>query len=177
MRPTLVLFPLSLASAAWSVPVCSGSPGSFVATTWYASWHAQYLAVSDISWSKYTSVSYSFGYVLLLVLRTHPLMSTIPIDSPLRMLVLSHWKTQISSCFLNSSRQLIPVSVLGHASQDYLNLTDGTTQSVKALLTIGGWTGSKYFSSAVATPENRTAFADAVMGLVNQYGLDGVDFE
>lgn len=65
MRPTFILLPLSFASAAWGVPVCSTSAESrtYIATTWYASWHSQYLAVENISWSKYTSVAYSFACV------------------------------------------------------------------------------------------------------------------
>jgi len=50
-------------------------------------------------------------------------------------------------------------------------------QNVQAILSIGGWTGSMYYSSAVATPGNRTAFARAVMGVVQQYDLDGIEFE
>ena len=45
------------------------------------------------------------------------------------------------------------------------------------MLAVGGWGGSKYFSSAVATEANRTAFAKAIMGAVSQYGLDGIEFE
>ena len=52
-----------------------------------------------------------------------------------------------------------------------------TTQGVSAALTIGGWTGSQYFSSAVATASSRTKFVNAVLGLVSKYDLDGVDFE
>ena len=48
---------------------------------------------------------------------------------------------------------------------------------MKALLTIGGWTGSQYFSSAVATEVNRTAFVKTVLNLVDKYDLDGLDFE
>jgi chitinase len=50
-------------------------------------------------------------------------------------------------------------------------------QHVFAMLSIGGWTGSRFFSSAVATEANRTAFAKAVMAAVSQYNLDGVEFE
>jgi chitinase len=50
-------------------------------------------------------------------------------------------------------------------------------QHVLALLSVGGWTDSRYFSSAVATEANRTAFAKAVMAAVSQYNLDGVEFE
>lgn len=45
------------------------------------------------------------------------------------------------------------------------------------MLTIGGWTGSQYFSSAVATEANRTAFVKTVLSLVDKYDLDGLDFE
>ncbi|KAF8645648.1 hypothetical protein AX16_007668 [Volvariella volvacea WC 439] len=48
---------------------------------------------------------------------------------------------------------------------------------VSALLSLGGWTGSQYFSSAVATAESRTTFVNAVIGLVQQYNLDGIDFD
>ncbi|KAJ7885186.1 glycoside hydrolase family 18 protein [Mycena olivaceomarginata] len=48
---------------------------------------------------------------------------------------------------------------------------------VTALLSIGGWTGSQYYSTAVATSENRTAFVSAVLDLVSKYDLDGIDFD
>jgi chitinase len=48
---------------------------------------------------------------------------------------------------------------------------------VNASLSLGGWGGSQYFSSAVATPENRTAFTQAILNLVSTYDLDGIDFE
>ncbi|KAF4563788.1 hypothetical protein EYR36_003030 [Pleurotus pulmonarius] len=50
-------------------------------------------------------------------------------------------------------------------------------QGVSPSLSIGGWTGSIYFSSAVATPQNRSAFVKAVVGLANTYQLDGIDFD
>lgn len=50
-------------------------------------------------------------------------------------------------------------------------------QGVKASLSIGGWTGSQYFSTAVADETNRTAFVQTVLGLVTKYDLDGIDFE
>lgn len=45
------------------------------------------------------------------------------------------------------------------------------------MLTVGGWTGSQYYSTVVSTPENRDTFANAVLGLVSKYDLDGLDFE
>ncbi|KAM5540432.1 hypothetical protein V8D89_005890 [Ganoderma adspersum] len=44
-------------------------------------------------------------------------------------------------------------------------------------LSVGGWTGSKYFSSAVTTPENRAVFANNLLALYRQYNLDGIDLD
>ena len=50
-------------------------------------------------------------------------------------------------------------------------------QGVKALVSVGGWTGYLYFSSNVATAENRTAFVKTVVKLATDNNLDGIDFE
>lgn len=42
---------------------------------------------------------------------------------------------------------------------------------------MGGWTGSKYFSTNFATAANRTAFAQTCMDFINEYDLDGLDFD
>lgn len=47
---------------------------------------------------------------------------------------------------------------------------------VNASISIGGWTGSSYFSQAV-TPQNRSTFAGAILDIVTKYGFDGIDFE
>ncbi|KAK1975762.1 family 18 glycosyl hydrolase [Colletotrichum cereale] len=49
--------------------------------------------------------------------------------------------------------------------------------NVKALIAVGGWTGSRFFSSAVGSPENRTAFVKSCLDLVDKYNLDGLDFD
>ncbi|KAJ7141208.1 glycoside hydrolase superfamily [Mycena epipterygia] len=48
---------------------------------------------------------------------------------------------------------------------------------VKAGLSIGGWTGSQYYSSNVASASNRTAFVKSVTNLIKKYDLDLVDFD
>ncbi|KIY73978.1 glycoside hydrolase family 18 protein [Cylindrobasidium torrendii FP15055 ss-10] len=48
---------------------------------------------------------------------------------------------------------------------------------VKALVSIGGWTGSMYFSTAVGSAQNRTAFVDTVTKFAQEYQLDGLDFD
>lgn len=55
-------------------------------------------------------------------------------------------------------------------------VTQAKAHNVLASVSIGGWTGSQYFSSAV-TPANRSNFVDAVLAMVSQYNLDGCDFE
>lgn len=57
---------------------------------------------------------------------------------------------------------------------EFVKLAQGN--GTMASVSIGGWSGSGYFSSAV-TPANRTTFVNAVLGLVSNYSLDGVDFE
>jgi chitinase len=48
---------------------------------------------------------------------------------------------------------------------------------VAAILSVGGWTGSQYFSTAMGSAANRTAFVHAVLSLVKTYDLDGIDFD
>ncbi|KAF9528012.1 chitinase [Crepidotus variabilis] len=48
---------------------------------------------------------------------------------------------------------------------------------VKALASIGGWTGSPGFSFNLATPSNRTIFVKAVTNLAVKFKLDGLDFD
>jgi len=52
-----------------------------------------------------------------------------------------------------------------------------SSKNVSALVSVGGWTGSLYFSSSVATSENRTAFANALISFATNNSLDGLDFE
>lgn len=51
------------------------------------------------------------------------------------------------------------------------------SNGVSPLLAIGGWSGSQYSSTAVATEGSWTVFVQAVLDLVNKYGLDSMDFE
>lgn len=44
-------------------------------------------------------------------------------------------------------------------------------------ISIGGWTGSRYFSTAVGSAANRTKFINAITDIVAKYNLDGVDFD
>jgi chitinase len=74
--------------------------------------------------------------------------------------------------FVNHARN--HVSLAQHSLQSQI-LYFG--QNVVPMLSIGGYTGSRWFSSHVRTNENRTAFAKTVADVVHMYNFGGVDFE
>lgn len=47
----------------------------------------------------------------------------------------------------------------------------------KVKLSIGGWTGSKHFSSAVATVKKRKTFASNILAAYRTFNLDGIDLD
>ncbi|KAF8510382.1 glycoside hydrolase family 18 protein [Gautieria morchelliformis] len=51
------------------------------------------------------------------------------------------------------------------------------SNGVPASISVGGWTGSQYFSTAVATAQNRTAFVKTLSDFVAKWGFDGIDFD
>ncbi|RXW24650.1 hypothetical protein EST38_g1252 [Candolleomyces aberdarensis] len=51
------------------------------------------------------------------------------------------------------------------------------TAGTKVKLSIGGWTGSKYFSPAVSTAETRRTFAGNILSVYRTYDLDGIDID
>ncbi|KAF5353706.1 hypothetical protein D9758_008618 [Tetrapyrgos nigripes] len=48
---------------------------------------------------------------------------------------------------------------------------------VSAIVSVGGWTGSRFWSTAIGTAENRTTFVKTVTDFATQYNLDGLDFD
>ncbi|KAI0774197.1 glycoside hydrolase [Fomes fomentarius] len=57
-------------------------------------------------------------------------------------------------------------------------LVDRAHQSGKRVkLSVGGWTGSKYFSSAVADPQGRVTLANNLLTMYDRYRLDGIDID
>jgi chitinase len=49
--------------------------------------------------------------------------------------------------------------------------------ALKLLISVGGWTGSKYFSNAAATAAGRLRLADSAVVFLRDYGFDGVDLD
>ncbi|KAG8759170.1 hypothetical protein FRC12_009832, partial [Ceratobasidium sp. 428] len=59
--------------------------------------------------------------------------------------------------------------------KDFVSIAHANNCS--AAISVGGWDGSLYFSTAVATAENRTAFVKTLTNLVQDNNLDGLDFD
>lgn len=112
---------------------------STISTAWYTGWHAKDFPLSQVSWSKYTHLTYAFAL-------TTPDVNTLSLDA--------------------SDEQLLP---------QFVSLA--RQHRVKSSVSIGGWTGSRWFSHNVRTARNRTAFVKTVTSLAQNYSLDGLDFD
>ncbi|KAI0758172.1 glycoside hydrolase family 18 protein [Fomes fomentarius] len=50
-------------------------------------------------------------------------------------------------------------------------------KGTKVVLSIGGWSGCKWFSQTMSSAANRTTFVNACVSAVNTYSLDGIDID
>jgi chitinase len=71
---------------------------------------------------------------------------------------------------------------MAHPDIDIPNLQSLKALRVKnpkllVLLSVGGWSGSKYFSDVAATPSARRHFSASCLRVVAKYGLDGIDID
>ncbi|KAI7851020.1 glycoside hydrolase superfamily [Circinella umbellata] len=56
-------------------------------------------------------------------------------------------------------------------------VSDAHNNNKSVSLSVGGWTGSLYFSSLVSTEESRQKFADTLVQTCVDYNIDGVDID
>ncbi|KAM6502786.1 endochitinase [Amanita muscaria] len=136
----LILIVLSAVHLVNSYVARAGSPK--VAAAWYGDWSADSnppVSVSQLSWSKYTHMIYSFA-------KTTP---------DVKQLDLS-----------DADPQLLPKFV-----------EEAHKHGVKASISVGGWTGSRFWSSNVGSAANRTSFVNTLTAFVLKYNLDGLDFD
>jgi len=136
--PLLVLLPALFHGLA------VGQTSSKIATAWYAGWHAPgqadpSLSLSQVSWAKYTELTYAFAET----------------TADVREVSLS-----------GSDPELLPSFV-----------ATAHSHGVKAKVSVGGWTGSLFWSSNVATAQNRTLFVKTLVDFATKYNLDGLDFD
>ncbi|KAG1736822.1 glycoside hydrolase family 18 protein [Suillus lakei] len=68
---------------------------------------------------------------------------------------------------------------LGDSNGDLLPqfVSEAHANGVAAHVGVGGWLGSVWFSSSIATAENRTAFVKTVANFAYEYNLDGIQFD
>ncbi|KAJ1309099.1 hypothetical protein OPQ81_004777 [Rhizoctonia solani] len=76
----------------------------------------------------------------------------------------------------DENRQLVFTS---SNSEDLLNRLVRTahTHGSRVKLSIGGWTGSRYFSDAVSNDANRHEFVKNIVQMYEKFNLDGVDID
>jgi chitinase len=142
----------------------SNATVDMVAASYFAAWHASNPAynftLDDVSWEKYTHLIYAFGYVGLGI-RSIAVKLTFTL-----------------ACRTTDPRNPNGVNL---TSDDDALLTQfvakAQNNSVKAMLSVGGWTGGLAYSSNVGSAENRTAYVKTIIDLKTKFNLDGVDFE
>ncbi|KAG8744772.1 hypothetical protein FRC10_009420 [Ceratobasidium sp. 414] len=121
-----------------------------VAAAWFASWHAQDYPLANVSWSK----------LCVWPLKNPPTAQySLPYHS-------------LTTPDVNTVNITDP-----DVFKDFVSTAHANVQNCSAAISVGGWTGSQYFSTAVATAENRTAFVKTLTNLVQENKLDGLDFD
>lgn len=107
MFSALLLSNILLLQAA--ISKADNATGSMRSVSWYAGWHSADFPLSQVSWSKYTQLTYAFAWVFFFLARL--LCALIPhiLWSAQQPQMYEHYlcKIQILSYCLNSSKQLI----------------------------------------------------------------------
>ncbi|CAA7268344.1 unnamed protein product [Cyclocybe aegerita] len=93
----------------------------------------------------------------------------------LKKIPWAKYKSMIASALTTSNPRVL---FLDAPSQELLAdfVAHAKNNSVKAVLSIGGPTGSRYFSKAVSVPLSRTDFVQAVVDIATRNQLDGIEF-
>ncbi|KAK0204193.1 glycoside hydrolase family 18 protein [Desarmillaria ectypa] len=164
--PILLLPFLPLALAA---PYCALTAGSASATSSASTPAATSKCTSSVNTRATTNNTSDF-----LAAAWYPgwLENYTPADIP--------WEKYTQMTFAFATTTFDPsVIALDSLSESRLPdfVANARQNNVSALLSIGGWTGSRGYSPAVATAENRTTFIRAIVNLVNTYNLSGIDFD
>ncbi|KAG8956634.1 hypothetical protein FRC04_000112 [Tulasnella sp. 424] len=84
----------------------------------------------------------------------------------------------IDFAFAVPNSKFVP-AFTGDNSEDLLKrlVTAAHNAGKKVKLSVGGWTGSKYFSPAVSTSSNRQTFANNILAVYQKFNVDGIDID
>ncbi|KAF8165592.1 endochitinase [Crassisporium funariophilum] len=87
--------------------------------------------------------------------------------------------THMTYAFAETTLDTKALSVLGSNPDVLLPqfVAAARKNGVKALVSVGGWTGSRGFSINVGSATNRTTFVKTVTDFARKYELDGLDFD
>ncbi|ESK93128.1 glycoside hydrolase family 18 protein [Moniliophthora roreri MCA 2997] len=112
----------------------------FIAKGYYAGWNSDDFKPENVSWSKYTHLTYAFG---------------IPTNTANFDISLNGSNPESLDPFVSAAHE----------------------HGVEVSLSIGGWTGSRFFSYAVGSEQNRTAFVKTLVDFAVAHKLDGLDMD
>lgn len=172
-------FRVAAAAAALLTPLALANPVrrdavAKVASSYFAGFHATAqlhspaFAVDQIDWTKYTDVKWAFAETTacgdLNLSGSAPELIPSFVEAAHKH-VSSHGKLGAASRTAHHSLTLGP---RGHAPR---------LQGKNASISVGGWSGSQYFSWNFGNAANRTNFVQKCLDLVKKYNLDGLDFE
>jgi chitinase len=87
--------------------------------------------------------------------------------------------THINYAFLPQPNADGSIQAVPNAGKLQTIVSNAHARGVKVLISVGGWTdlANGGFEGTASTAANRTRFANAMVGLVTQYNLDGVDID
>jgi len=86
--------------------------------------------------------------------------------------------TQMTYAFAETTSDVRAVNLNGSDPELLPNFVAAAhAHGTKASVSVGGWTGSLFWSSNVATAQNRTLFVKTLVDLATKYDLDGIDFD
>lgn len=125
---------------------------------YFAEWNIylenNYYEVSDIPWDMVTHINYAFAKI-----------------ENGRIAIIDKWAA-IQKPFGDDTWD---TPIRGHFGQ--LIKYKEQYPHVKTLISVGGWTESKYFSDVALTEESRNTFADSCVEFIRTYRFDGVDID
>ncbi|TYQ18094.1 UNVERIFIED_CONTAM: chitinase [Acetivibrio alkalicellulosi] len=123
-------------------------------TEWSIYLEDNYYEVSNIPWDKITHINYAFAKIEDGKIAVNDTWAALE-----RPFGDDTWETPIRGHFgqLINYKKLYP--------------------NVKTLISVGGWTLSKYFSDVALTNESRTIFAKSCVEFIRMYQFDGVDID
>lgn len=162
MRKTLALLTLSIIALFSLYPGVSYAEDVSLPSKrivgYFAEWNIyienNYYEVSDIPWDKITHINYAFAKI-----------------ENGRIAIIDKWAA-IQKPFGDDTWD---TPLKGHFGQ--LIKFKKQYPHVKTLISVGGWTESKYFSDVALTEESRNIFADSCVEFIRTYQFDGVDID